>query len=292
MRESESRSSISRAMRVACACMMGRKRKRAAVSSRAEPLQGLDEAGERGERRAQLVTRIGDEVGAHLLDPPQRREIVECHQHETGRARVPASAIGVTIASYQRSTGTRSKNSTRWELPLATARRIESRTSGTRSASETGSPRRSAGAIALARALRATTSPWRSSATTGSGSPASTASTSGSPTRSAGATSRGKVWRAVSPLAARIRTATAMIAKPASAGCGASVPLSQSTANTAAATINTKRARLSRSSHGRRRAPRPPSWIAVIRFAAPEIVAAPVAHARFRAPQRESARGS
>ena len=37
MRESDSRSSISRAMRVACACMIGRKRSRAAVSSRAEP---------------------------------------------------------------------------------------------------------------------------------------------------------------------------------------------------------------------------------------------------------------
>ena len=45
-------------------------------------LQRLDEAGERGERRAQLVARIGDEIGAHLLDPPQRREIAERHQHE------------------------------------------------------------------------------------------------------------------------------------------------------------------------------------------------------------------
>ena len=41
------------------------------------PLQRLDEAGERGERRAQLMARIGDEIGAHLLDAPQRREIVE-----------------------------------------------------------------------------------------------------------------------------------------------------------------------------------------------------------------------
>ncbi len=157
---------------------------------------------------------------------------------------------------------------------MATARRIESSTSGTRSASDTGSPRRSAGAIALARALRATTSPWRSSATTGSGSPASTASTNGSPTRSVGELARGKVGRAISPLADRIRTATAMIAKEASAGSVASVPISQSTANTKAATINTKRARLSRSHHWPKRAPLPSSWITVIRFAAPEIATA------------------
>ena len=47
-------------------------------------LQGLDEAGQRGERRAQFVAGIGDEVGAHFLDPAQRREIVKGHQHEIG----------------------------------------------------------------------------------------------------------------------------------------------------------------------------------------------------------------
>ena len=49
-------------------------------------LQGLDEAGERGERRAQLVAGIGDEVGAHLLDPPDRREIVHGDDHDAGAA--------------------------------------------------------------------------------------------------------------------------------------------------------------------------------------------------------------
>ena len=44
-------------------------------------LQRVDEAGQRGERRAQLVAGIGDEVGAHLLDPAQRRLVVEGHQH-------------------------------------------------------------------------------------------------------------------------------------------------------------------------------------------------------------------
>ena len=45
-------------------------------------LQGLDEAQESGQRRPQFMAGIGDEVGAHFLDPAQRREIVKCHQHE------------------------------------------------------------------------------------------------------------------------------------------------------------------------------------------------------------------
>ena len=86
----------------------------------------------------------------------------------------PASAgSGITATSYQRSAGTRSKNSTRWVVPLARTRRMASRISGLRRASDTGSPRRSAGAIAAAWALKATTSPPPSSATTGSGRPAS-----------------------------------------------------------------------------------------------------------------------
>ncbi len=80
------------------------------------PLQRLDEAGERGERRAQLVACIGDEIGAHLLDPAQRRQIVERHQDELAGADRMPSVIGITIASYQRSTGTRMMNSTRSTL--------------------------------------------------------------------------------------------------------------------------------------------------------------------------------
>ena len=47
-------------------------------------LQRLDKAEQRCERRAQLVAGIGDEVGAHLLDAPQRREIVKRQQHQVG----------------------------------------------------------------------------------------------------------------------------------------------------------------------------------------------------------------
>ena len=53
------------------------------LARRAE--QRVDEARERGERRAQLVARIGDEVRAHLFGAVQRREIVERQQHQRPR---------------------------------------------------------------------------------------------------------------------------------------------------------------------------------------------------------------
>ena len=51
-------------------------------------LQRLDEAEQRRERRAQFMAGIGDEVGAHFLDPAQRRQVVERHQHQIGPHRV------------------------------------------------------------------------------------------------------------------------------------------------------------------------------------------------------------
>ena len=44
-------------------------------------LQRFDEAGQSGQRRAQLMAGIGDEVGAHFLDPAQRRLVMKRHQH-------------------------------------------------------------------------------------------------------------------------------------------------------------------------------------------------------------------
>src|ERR671923_1715826 len=44
--------------------------------------QRVDESRQRGKRRAQLMARIGHEVGAHFLDATQRREIVEGEEHE------------------------------------------------------------------------------------------------------------------------------------------------------------------------------------------------------------------
>ena len=45
------------------------------------PLQRLDEAHERGERRADLVARVGDEVGPHLVGAAHCREIDEREQN-------------------------------------------------------------------------------------------------------------------------------------------------------------------------------------------------------------------
>ena len=40
-------------------------------------LQRLDEAQQRGERRAQLVTGVGDEVGAHAFDAPRLGQVAQ-----------------------------------------------------------------------------------------------------------------------------------------------------------------------------------------------------------------------
>ena len=45
------------------------------------PLQRIDETRQRRQRRPQFMAGIGDEIGAHLLDPAQRRLVVEGHQH-------------------------------------------------------------------------------------------------------------------------------------------------------------------------------------------------------------------
>ena len=47
-------------------------------------LQRFDEARERRKRRAQLMADVGDEVGAHLLDPPDRGEIMDGDDHDAG----------------------------------------------------------------------------------------------------------------------------------------------------------------------------------------------------------------
>ena len=136
--------------------MMPRKRSRAAGSSRAGPLQRLDEAGERGERRAQLVAGIGDEIGAHLLDAADRRQIVERDDDDRRCGRLPRAQPATRTPRPARSVGNRVRR-TRCAAPCrsAFAARIASTSSGMRSAIEAGSPRRSAGASAAAPALKA-----------------------------------------------------------------------------------------------------------------------------------------
>ena len=60
-------------------------------------LQGLDEAQHRGQRRAQLVARIGDEIGAHGLEPPGRGEVAE-EQDDPGLDIGMAGRIGLQRA--------------------------------------------------------------------------------------------------------------------------------------------------------------------------------------------------
>ena len=59
-------------------------RSRRVVAGRAK--QRLDEAGQRGERRAQFMTGVGDEVGAHARDREAVGDVVEGHEDETDRA--------------------------------------------------------------------------------------------------------------------------------------------------------------------------------------------------------------
>ena len=161
MRDSDSRSSISRAMRRACSLHDAEEAvaRRGIVARRA--LQRLDEAEQRRQRRAQLVAGIGDEVGAHPLDAPQRRQIVE---GQSRRSRRPPG--GDDRRDKPRTSG-RSARARRTRRAAARrlfpARRIESTSSGIRSAISAGSPRRSAGAMRHGFSLNAMTLPSRSS---------------------------------------------------------------------------------------------------------------------------------
>ena len=52
---------------------------RVTASSRAGPCKRLDKTEQRGERRAQLVAGVGDEVDAHALDAPRFGQIAQAH---------------------------------------------------------------------------------------------------------------------------------------------------------------------------------------------------------------------
>ena len=64
------------------------------------PAQGLDKAGQCGERGAQLVTRIGDEVGAHLFGTLQFGNVVQAQHRDraVGRGLVDAGKAGAQLA--------------------------------------------------------------------------------------------------------------------------------------------------------------------------------------------------
>ena len=78
-------------------------------------LQGFDEAQQRGQRRAQFVARVGDEVGAHPLHPPRFRQIAQGQQRSDDRACVGGErrdadleqAAALAIAGGTRNSGQR-----------------------------------------------------------------------------------------------------------------------------------------------------------------------------------------
>ena len=141
--------------------MMPRNFSRAAGSSLRRPLQRLDEAEQRRERRAQFVAGIGDEIGAHLLHAAQRREVVESHSrmsHGALRRRPragPASRRPRTIGRAVRARRIRhvAAHAVRrrggWHRPASGIRKLIS----------AGSPRRNAGAMPAAVSLNAITRP-------------------------------------------------------------------------------------------------------------------------------------
>ena len=171
MRESDSRSSIRRAMRVACVFMMARKRSRAVTSSRAGPcsVSMKPESAASGVRSSWLALA----TKSTRISSTRRSGVRSCSTSSMSPA-VPDS--GATCAANQRSTGTRCENSTRRGSPLAAAWRTASTISGMRSASDRGWPRASAGAIVRAAVLATIKRASRSSTIAASGMPATTAS--------------------------------------------------------------------------------------------------------------------
>ena len=159
-------------MRVACPCMMARNLARAVASSLAVPCKVSIKPSNAasGVRNSWLALAM---KSARISSTRRSgvRSLNVINRMSERPSPTLASFTGVTKASNQRSSGTRSKNSTRCCVRLAVARRMASTNSGMRKVIKAGSPRRSDGAIADAAALKAMTRPARSSTIAGPGSP-------------------------------------------------------------------------------------------------------------------------
>ena len=81
-------------MRDACSAMIGRKRSRAAGIALGASLQRLDEAAQRSERRPELMARIGDEIGPHLVDALDFGQVAEQYEDIDGAVRLASSRQG------------------------------------------------------------------------------------------------------------------------------------------------------------------------------------------------------
>ena len=126
-------------MRRPCSRMMARNFSRALRVGLRRALQGLDETEQRGQRRAQFVAGVGDEIGAHALDAARLREVAKRQQHRRRRRRARSRAGRRRPGTTARS-GTRSLHSAVSASPPAATRRMASVTSGARSARTSGSP--------------------------------------------------------------------------------------------------------------------------------------------------------
>ena len=119
MRDSDSRSSISRAMRQACACMMPRKRSRAAGSSRAGPCSvSMKPVSAASGVRSSWLTLA---TKSARISSTRRIGVRSWTVMTTTPARPgapPVSATGEMNASDQRVDGSRAENSMRCALPV------------------------------------------------------------------------------------------------------------------------------------------------------------------------------
>src|SRR6516164_692517 len=157
------------------------------------------------------MARIGDEVGAHLLDPPQWREIVERKQQEAG----PGIGAGRQDRGHDGLVPTVERHALEefGALGCAARARVADRLQHFRDAQ----PERDR----LARTQR------------------------GCDRGGARGSALGRNAGVVSALAVAISTAAAMSAKPASAGPAAIAPSSHKAPNASAVAASTKRVRLS-----------------------------------------------
>ncbi len=130
-------------MRAAWPCMMARNFSRAAESSLAEPcsVSMKPSSAASGVRSSWLALAMKSaRISSTRRNGVRSLKVIRM-MSEPPSAPV-ASRTGVTNASNQRSSGTRSKNSTRCGSRRLVARRIASTSSGMRSAISAGSPRR------------------------------------------------------------------------------------------------------------------------------------------------------
>ena len=226
------------------------------------PLQRIDETRQRGQRRAQFVAGIGDEIGAHFLDPAQRRLVVERHQH----AFVGAAEQG---GHRHRRDDQFHPAIDRHVVEIGRAPRFGGRDRLAQRGDDFGRAqrelgelvRRSAGASWAAAALRWITRPARSSSTAGSGIPATTALTAAASTGLTPRTSSREVTASCSRHGTR--AAAAMQTKTAAARTGDNSPNATSTARARPAASRIIAECRSRSGHGAKKEVEEESSIAI-----------------------------